>query len=130
MLSPAEIQAMARRKYPLFLQSLITQQPIFPLRARFGGPATMDEFAKLQREVTALARDNFGYTIEWEERNTRKWGLQKLPAEVRFDSEDQFIVALGKHAETQAFRKNISLTLSKFPQLKDWLISHVKWVLD
>src|SRR5436190_22219366 len=121
---------MVQRKYPSYLQSLVTEQTIFPLRVRFGVPSTTDEFAKLQREVTALASGNFGYTIDWEERNTRKWGLQRLPAEVRFDNEEQFIRALGKHTETQKFRNNISLTLAKFPQLKPWLSSHVKWVLE
>jgi hypothetical protein len=130
MLSPAEIQGMAERKYPSYLRSLVTGDSIFPLRIRFGVPSTTDEFAKLQKEVTALATDNFGYTIEWQEKNTRKWGLQRLPAQVRFDSEEQFVAALGKHAEAGAFRNNVKLTTTRLPGLKLWVASHVKWLVE
>lgn len=130
MLNPTEIQGMAERKYSSYLRSLVTGESMFPLRIRFGLPSTTDEFAKLQREVTALATENFGYSIEWEEKNTRKWGLQKLPARVLFDGEEQFITALGKHAEVELFRRNISLTLARLPQLKCWLASHVKWLVE
>ena len=130
MLTPAEIQGMAERKYPAFLQSLVTGESIFPMRIRFGIPSTTDDFAKLQQEVTTLAAGNFGYSIEWEEKNTRKHGVQKLPSQVRFDSEDQFVKALGKAGEVQLFRANISASLSRLPQLRDWLVSHVKWVVE
>ena len=76
MLTPAEIQGMAERKYPAFLQSLVTGESIFPMRIRFGIPSTTDDFAKLQQEVTTLAAGNFGYTIEWAEKKTRKHGTQ------------------------------------------------------
>ena len=130
MLKPAEIQGMAERKYPAFLQSLVTGESIFPIRIRFGIPSTTDDFAKLQQEVTTLANGNFGYTIEWEEKKTRKHGIQKLPSQVRFDSEDQFVKALGKGREVQLFRNNILASLSRLPQLRDWLVSHVKWVVE
>ena len=70
-----------------------------------------------------MAAGNFGYSIEWEEKKTRKHGAQKLPSQVRFDSEDQFINALGKAREVQLFRANISVSLSRLPQLRDWLVS-------
>jgi hypothetical protein len=86
MLTPAEIKGMADRKYPGYLRSLVTGQSVFPLRIRFGIPSSTDEFSKLRQEVTALVTGNFGYTIEWKERDTRKWGRQKLPDQVRFDT--------------------------------------------
>src|SRR6267378_1199453 len=110
MLSPTEIQSMTERKYFAYLQSLVTKEVFFPIRIRFGMPSTTDEFATLQKEVTALATGNFGYTIEWEVKNTRKYGTQKLPSQVRFDTEEQFIDALGKRREVQQFRINLETT--------------------
>lgn len=130
MLTPAEILGMAERKYPAYLQSLVTGESIFPMRIRFGIPSTTEDFSILQQEITALAKGNFGYTIEWEEKKTRKHGVQKLPSQVRFDSEEQFVNALNKAREIQLFRANISASLSRLPQLREWLAAHVKWVVE
>ena len=130
MLSPAEIQGMAERRYHAYLKSLVTGKPIFPIRIRFGVPSATEGFAKLQKEVTALATGNFGYTIEWEVKKTRKYGTQKLPSQVRFDTEQQFIKALDKEREVQRFRTNLATTLTRLPQLKEWLASRVKWVVE
>lgn len=130
MLTPEEIQRMAERKYPDFLRSLITNENLFPLRVRFGKPNATDDFAKLKREITELAGGNFGYTIEWEERNTRRWGTQKIPHQVRFDTQDQFITALSKQREVELFRKNLSLSVAGLPQLKEWLVSHARWMVE
>jgi hypothetical protein len=130
MLSPSDIQRMAERKYPDFLRSLVTGENLFPLRVRFGKPNTTDEFAKLKREITDLAHGNFGYTVEWEERKTRRWGSQALPVQVRFDTREQFITALGKEKEFEQFQTNLRLTLQQIPALEAWLASHVRWVVE
>jgi hypothetical protein len=130
MLNPKEIQGMAERKYPSYLQSLVTGESILPIRIRFGVPSTSEDFAKLQQEVTALSVGNFGYTIEWEEKKTRKHGTQKLPSQVRFDTEDQLTKALGKQREVQQFRANLTDTLNRLPQLREWMAAHVKWMLE
>jgi hypothetical protein len=93
-------------------------------------PSTTEDFAKLQQEVTALSVGNFGYTIEWEEKKTRKHGTQKLPSQVRFDTEDQLTKALGKQREVQQFRANLTDTLNRLPQLREWMAAHVKWMLE
>ena len=130
MLTPEEIQRMAERKYPEFLRSLVVNENLFPLRVRFGRPNATDDFAKLKNEITQLASGNFGYTIEWEERNTRRWGQQKIPLQVRFDVPGQFIAALGKQREVELFEQNLDLTIRRLPLLRDWLVSHVKWAVE
>jgi len=130
MLTPEDIQRMAERKYPDFLRSLVTGENLFPLRIRFGKPNATDDFAKLKQEITQLANGNFGYTIEWEERNTRRWGRQRIPWQVRFDTPEQFVTALGRTREVALFQQNLSLTQRRLPGLRPWLGSHVKWALE
>jgi hypothetical protein len=130
MLTPSEIKGMAERKYPTYLQSLVTGENLFPMRLRFGVPSTSDSFAKLQADVAELEAGNFGYTIERELKNTRKHGAQTLPTQVRFDTAEQFIEALGKGREERLFLTNITATLNRLPKLRDWLVSHVKWVVE
>ena len=128
MLTPVEIQGMADRKYPDYLRSVVKEEAFFPLRIRFGKPKTTEEFTKLKTEVTHLAEANFGYTIEWAEKNTRKWGTQKLPEQVRFDAEEQYLAAVGKSRAALRFKENVRLAKTMLPQLQDWMVSHVKWI--
>jgi len=130
MLTPDAIQGMAERKYADYLRSLVTGENLFPLRIRFGKPNATDDFAKLKQEITQLTNANFGYTIEWEEKNTRRWGQQKIPLQVRFDTPEQFVTALGKTRELSLFRQNLALTLRRLPGLQTWLASHVKWAVE
>src|ERR1041385_5577367 len=127
MLTPREIQDLAERKFALYLQAIVTGESVFPMRIRFGVPSTTEDFVTLQKEVQTLANGNFGYTIEWEEKNTRRYGLQRLPSQVRFDSEEQFIRSLDKAVEVETFKDNVTATLQRLPQLKDWMASRVNW---
>lgn len=131
MLSPEEIKEKAERKYPDFLKSLVTGDPkFFPLRIRFRQPSSTDSFIDLKNSTELLATANFGYVIEFEERNTRKYGRLRLPADVRFDTEEQFVNALGKTTEVTLFKRNIQMALQKFPSLHSWLVSYVRWVVE
>jgi hypothetical protein len=130
MLNPAEIKLKAERKYWDFLKALVQAEDIFPLRIRFGKPSPTEDFGKLKGETEALVSGNFGYTIEHEQRNTRMWGLQPLPFQVRFDTEDQFLKALGKTSEVVLFKKNVLASKARVPGISNWLISYVKWVVE
>ncbi len=48
-----------------FLRSLVTGESIFPLEVPFGRPKPGDDFAKLNREIKALAEADSGYRLEW-----------------------------------------------------------------
>lgn len=130
MLSPTEIRAAAGKKYYTYLRAVVTGENLFPMRIRFGRPSPSDDFSKLKDEIEALANGNFGYVIEFEERNTRMWGPQRLPSQVRFDTEEQFVKALAKQREVALFKQNVAVTKAWHPAIEAWLASHIRWVLE
>lgn len=130
MLNPDQIRQKAERKYQDVLRAIVSGEPVFPLLVRFGQPSPSDDFAKLKREIEELATGNFGYQIVYESVNTRRWGTQRLPTQVSFDTEAQYLRALKKTSEVVAFRANLEESLRRLPQLKPWLTSRVKWVVD
>jgi hypothetical protein len=130
VLTPDQIKLKAERKYQHVLRAIVSGEPSFPLLVRFGQPSPSDDFAKLKREIEKLAAGNFGYEIEYESVNTRRWGTQRLPTQIRFETEAQYLTALRKTSEVAAFRANIEESLRRLPQLKSWLISRVKWVIE
>jgi hypothetical protein len=121
MLSPDDIRRLCERKVPAFLRSVVTGEPFFPLRIRFGRPSSTDEWEKLQSEIMALAQADLDYRIEWTETNTRRWGRQRLPDRVFFESEIEFLKLLRKQAELDRFRRNVLHTREACPELGEWL---------
>lgn len=121
MLSPDDIARLCGRRYPLFLASIVTGTPFFPLEIRFGRPATTNEWETLRREITALAGRHLGYRIEWAETNTRRWGRQRFPQRVWFENEADFLHAVQKRDEVERFRANLALSRNRCPELEPWL---------
>lgn len=130
MLKPDDIQRLCQRKYPAFLKSVVTGEQFFPLEIRFGRPSTTGEWETLQREISALAKGNLGYRIEWAETNTRRWGRQKFPERVWFENEGQFLKALRKHEEVERLRANLALIREHCPELGDWLPTNVPQIVE
>ena len=130
MLNPDDIQLLCQRKYPAFLKSVVTCEQFFPLDIRFGRPSTTDEWEKLRREITTLAKGKLGYRIEWAETNTRRWGRQKFPQRVWFENEDEFLTALRKSGEVAAFRVNLTLTREQCCGLEAWLPANAAQVVE
>jgi hypothetical protein len=130
MLKPDDIQRLCRRKYPAFLKSVVTGERFFPLEIRFGRPSTTGEWETLQREISALANGNLGYRIEWAETNTRRWGRQKFPERVWFESEGPFLNALCEREEVEHFRANLALIREQCPKLEPWLPANAPRVAE
>jgi hypothetical protein len=130
MLSPAEIRALCERKYPAFLRSVLTGERFFPLKVAIVRPTSTDDFRKLDAEITTLDKGNLGYRIDWEFINTRRYGRQRFPQRVWFDSEAQFLQALGRGAEFEQFRGLLQYTRQHCPELMGWLPANVLRLIE
>jgi hypothetical protein len=121
MLSPEQIVAVARRKYPAYLRSLVTGQDIFPLEIRFGRPSPSADWELLQREIGALAESHHRFTVTWSEKSTRRWGVQRFPMRVCYEDADSFLADLGKGWEAKQVGRQIEVTRERCPSLVPWL---------
>ncbi len=130
MLRPQDIQQLCERKYSAFLRSIVTGESFFPLNIRFGRPSPTEDWLKLQSEITALASGELGYRVEWEEVNTRRWGRQRLPGRVWFETEREFLKALCKQSEVESFRKQLAHTKERFPELDAWLLLNAPKIIS
>ena len=130
MLSPDDIQQLCERKYPAFLRSVVTGERFFPMPIRFGRPSTADDWETLRREISSLSNARLGYHIEWTETNTRRWGRQKFPERVWFESESEFVNTLRKAVEVDEFRKNLALIRKECAALEGWLTGNVSKIIE
>lgn len=123
MLAPAQIRDVIARKYGAFLRSVVDGASFFPLPVRFGKPSTGAGFAELKSDIEALAQPGTGYRIEWREVNSRKLsvGRQKFPEKVWFESEDDYLRAIGKVREVARFREQLEEARHVCPEAIAWM---------
>jgi hypothetical protein len=121
MLSAAAIVAKARRRWNAALLSELRGEPFFPLRIPFGRPSTTAEFLSVRSGTRGLVEAPYPWTIEWELVETRKWGRQRWPAKLAFESIETLAQALDRTDELVRFRAAVSLTRELCPALEPWL---------
>src|SRR2546423_9208019 len=104
MLKPREILDTALGRWHTVLRAEATGEGLFPLRIPCGRPSTTADFAVLRREIEALAVARHNWRIDWEEIDTRKWGRQRWPIRLSFDSIEDLATNLGRSGELRSFR--------------------------
>ena len=134
MITPNEIRNKAEKRYNDYLQSIVKSIPFAEI-VIIGDKKPSDIFSEFQREITILTENSkekkgYGYSVEYQTIKTKKLGTQGIPKKISFQTESDFLKYLRKEKETAEFRKNCSLILSKFPELKEWIIKYPLKVID
>lgn len=130
MLNPADILETAMRRWPLVLRAEAAGDNVFPLQIPFSRPTTTGDFAVLRREIEGLAAAPHEWRIDWEEVQTRKWGRQRFPVRIAFDSVEKLAVALGRSGELKAFRNALRSARETCPALEPWLRARAHRIVD
>jgi hypothetical protein len=121
MLTPSEILDAALRKWPGVLRAEATGENLFPLRIPIGRPRPTSDFAILRREIEFLAAANHKWRVDWEEIETRKWGRQRWPARLDFESIENLAETLNRTNELRLFRAALQEAREQCPLLEPWL---------
>lgn len=131
MLTADQIVAIAQRKWPDVLRAeVVGQENLFPLHVRFGRPSTTGDTGQISVATNALATQARGWRIEWEDVDTRKWGRQRWPSRVVFDSIEDVASALGRSTELEQVRSAVRDARQKVPALESWLRSNAHRIAE
>ena len=117
MRRPREILDAARSRWPALLRAEASGDSVFPLVIPFGRPSTTSDFGAIRGDLTSLAAADYGWQIDWEEISTRKWGNQRWPRRVSFDSIESLAQALESTEELRSFREALVLARLTCPKL-------------
>ena len=125
MLTPDQIRRRALNRYEDFLRSLCTSEPFFPLAVFGAGMSRPKDFVTDRAAIESLHKHSkeqasYGYTITWEERNFRRLGMQRIPREVAFPTQEDFVRFIGKVAEVRQFQADHELIRQRCPELLPW----------
>jgi hypothetical protein len=137
MITPVDIKAKATRQYHAFLRSVVEGEPFFPMQIAFRKAKASDDYLVLRDWVQGLLAGSkqvrgFGYVVVLQERVSRRYGKQSLPAKISIETQTDFLRLIGKEREFTVWEGKIAGTLAQFPQLKTWfaqspahLLSHL-----
>ena len=125
MRSPQEILDAARNKWPAVLRAEAAGENIFPLSIPIGRPSTTSDFGAVRTYLSGLAGANYKWQIEWDEIDTRKWGKQRWPRRISFDSIESLAHTLQFSEQLGSFREARVLTFGRSvcPALEPWLLA-------
>lgn len=128
MISSKEIKEKAEKRYSSFLKQIYQEDTFFPLIIKGDKKPTSDisTFEKEIRDLVINSKDNkgFGYEIDFKTVNTKFLGEQKLPHEIKFSSEHDYLKFIGKVKEVEDFKVDYNLILTEFEELKEWAEKH------
>jgi hypothetical protein len=132
MITQNEIRKKTENLYLEFLKSIVTEEAFFPKVIRSDKSVDLDKERQKLAEVIEHSKDRkgFGYEIVYKKTNTRKHGIQSSLEEISFQTELDFLKYLHKEKEVAEFRENCSLILSKFHELKEWIIKCPSKIID
>jgi hypothetical protein len=143
MISPEEIKSQSEKWYREILTSYLEGTNIFPKYIRFGKIKASDiqkNYVQINKSLNRLKNlsknsTGYGYSVEFTERNTLKYGRNLFPENIRFDSEDDYLRFHEKESEFIGFKADANKILSSIGRLKPWIlvnplkviVNHGRW---
>lgn len=135
MLTPEQIRRRAINRYEDFLRSLCTGESLFPVALFGSGLKSPKDFGGDRAAIESLRKSSkeqltYGYAITWKQRNSRRMGMQNVPAKVTFPTQDDYVRFLDKVAEVAQFEKDRDLIRQRCPELVSWMGAKPLKVID
>jgi hypothetical protein len=136
MITPAEIRAKAVRAYPRMLVAWLQDEQLasfFPLPVRANLSPIHNNVPATIAAVEALRSNSKeecgrGYTIHWEERRSRDFGLNWFPGRIAIDTLDDLLRLADCQRQFADTRRVVVRLREEFPNLSGWLASNIRTV--
>lgn len=133
MITPLEIEAKSRHKYPAFLGAWLRGEAFTPLALPVG--KLPEGYLELRDAVNRLLEGEkrgrgAGYRVESETRQTRVHGPQTLPVRVVIDAPEDLLALAGKRVEFESFQRDVALIRRQQPALEAWLEANALRVIE
>ena len=140
MISPEDIQQQVARWYPDFLRAELSGDNFFPKAVRFARVKPRQvtaDFEKIHRQLVELRLKSKeergkGYSVEWEEVNTRTIGKNRFPVSISVAGKSDYLALLPSELRThyQQFEQASARLRRELPQLQDWMYDNVRKIGD
>ncbi len=136
MIQPEDIRRKAQNLYPDYLRAWLGgDESFFPRNIPARKTPDGDDLSAVSQSVRCL-RDGskevtgFGYTVQWQEVNSRKFGRNRFPTRILFETPDDLLRFTGKQREFSVFADAVTRLRETFPSLENWIRSNMRTLID
>lgn len=129
------IREKARRLYdPCLTAYLADDETFFPSDLRVNLSANDSDVTRLAesiRRLRAASKESVGYgfSIQWKEINSRKFGRNQFPRRIGFSTREDFLRFIGKTREFEVLSGAVARIRAVFPELESWIRSGPRQLL-
>jgi hypothetical protein len=127
MITPDEIRAKAERLYPEVLRAWLDgDKTFFPRVIPAEKRLAADDLAGAIQSIRLLRGESksergFGYTVEWREIRSRRFGQNLFPERILFETRGDLLRLIGRQREFDLFAATVDRLCSEFPVLDNWV---------
>jgi hypothetical protein len=131
VITPGQLRDKARRLYPQFVKAWLKGENFFPRRVPAdltlpGDPAAAKKAVDALR-LSARESNGRGYSIEWQERNSRSHSLNRFPVAIQIESQDDLLYLADTKSEFNALEAAVDRLRLNQPRLDGWLLQSTHW---
>lgn len=136
MIQPEDIRRKAENLYPEYLRAWLDgDESFFPRLIPSRRALDTDDLPAAIQSVRRLREGSkevvgFGYTVQWQEINSRKFGRNQFPARILFETLGDFLRFTGKQREFDVFADAVCRLRAAFPSLEKWIRSNVRALIE
>lgn len=136
MIRPEDIRRKAEHLYPGYLRAWLDGDTSFFPRAIPANLAPDAENVAAAAESVRRLRDGskevtgFGYRIEWREINSRKWGRNRFPARILFETSEDYLRFAGKQEPFAVFAGAVRRLREAVPELEVWVRPNLQAMVE
>jgi hypothetical protein len=136
MIQPEDIRRKAENLYPEYQRAWLDgDESFFPRLIPSRRTPDADDLRAAIQSVRRLREGSkevvgFGYTVHWQQVNSRKFGRNQFPARILFETPSDFLRFTGKQREFDVFTDAVSRLRAAFPSLENWLRSNVRALIE
>lgn len=135
MIQPEDVRRKAGNLYGEFVRAwLADDKSFFPrvvpsqLNPDPGSATAISEVRAL-RDASKEAV-GFGYTVEWREINSRRFGRNLFPARITIETQEDFLHLSGRAKDFRQFQEAVDAIRSRYIVLEGWIRSNVTALTD
>ena len=128
MITPSEIKQKASRLYPRAITAWIEKNEADGFPWRIPANLKLDEVPSRNihnvNQLRSAAKETvgYGYSVEWEKRNSRKFGENEFfPKAITIDTLTDLLKLTNKQSEFKRLETILQILRERLPQLEPWL---------
>lgn len=123
------------RYYKTYLKRVIEDLPFKVIELR-GGKNRPESTIKLAKDIEEFQKfekrseQDRGWSIKWEDWNSKKLGKQKWPSSISIETEDDYLYLTKKEAEVHQFKKQLNELIGWRKEIRSFLLMRPNTVLE